>query len=166
MSMYQQSIPVITRALTNMMAVLDKGAAHASAKNTPDANYLGLRLAPDMFPLSAQLQIASDVAKGCAARLAGVEVQAFPDAEATFADSKARIANIIDYLASFKPEQIDGSEERDIMLKSPRGELHFKGLAYLHGFVMPNVYFHSSMTYALLRAAGVEIGKQDFLGAM
>jgi uncharacterized protein len=164
MSLFQHSIPPMIRALNNLSAVLEKGAVHAKAKATDDANYLNMRVSPDMFPLSRQVQIACDMAKGGGARLAGIEPPKHEDNEASFADLQARIAKVVAFLEGLTAAQIDGQEARDITLKSPRGEIAFKGMDYLTGFVLPNVYFHSSMTYALLRGAGVEVGKQDFLG--
>ena len=164
MALFQHSIPPLINALGNLSAVLEKGAAHAKAKGTDEANYLGLRISPDMFPLSRQVQIACDMAKGGGARLAGLEVPKHEDTEASFAELQARIGKVIAFLETITPSQVDGAEAKEIMLKSPRGEMTFRGLDYLTGFVLPNVYFHSSIAYALLRGAGVEVGKSDFLG--
>ena len=166
-SMYQASAPVFTRMLTNLSVVLDKAQAHADAKKFDSANYLGARLAPDMLPMSKQVQIACDAAKGCMARLAGVEIPKHPDTEASIAELKARIATVIDYVKSFKPEQIDGTEANEIVLKlGPKQDfiLNFNGLSFLQGFSMGNFYFHITMAYALLRHQGVDLGKSDFLG--
>jgi uncharacterized protein len=164
LSMYQASVPVLIRALENLSRVLDKGAAHAKAKSVDEANYVNMRLIPDMFPLSKQVQIVCDIAKMGGSRLAGLEPPAHEDTEVSFADLQARCAKVIDHLKTFSPAQIDGSEDRDIVLKSPRGEMNFKGQPFLFGFVLANVHFHSTMTYALLRSAGVDIGKGDYLG--
>jgi hypothetical protein len=127
---------------------------------------LNWRLAPDMFPLTRQVQIASDIAKGGAARLAGREVPSYADDEASFAELKARIEKTIKFIESIPAKEIDGSEDRDIALKVGGQEMRFKGAAYLVHFVLPNVYFHATTTYAILRRCGLEIGKRDFLGAI
>jgi uncharacterized protein len=166
-SMYQSSAPVFVRMLKNLSAILDKAQAHADTKKFDSAVYLQSRLAPDMLPLAKQVQIACDAAKGCMARLAGVEIPKHPDTEQTVADLKARIATVIDYVQSFKPEQIDGSEAREIVIKlGPKQDriLNFTGVSFLQAFAMGNFYFHVTTTYALLRHQGVEIGKADYLG--
>jgi len=164
LSMYQASIPVFIRMLTSLSAILDKAEAQAEAKKIDLSALTKARLAPDMLPFTVQIQIASDTAKGCAARLGGIEVPSFPDTESTFPELKARIAKTIDFLKSVKPEQIDGSEQRDVTLKQRTGELHFKGQNYLLSFALPNFFFHVTTAYALLRHNGIEIGKQDYLG--
>ena len=164
LSLYQASVPVLIRNLNNLRAVLEKGAVHAEAKKLDPTTLLNFRLFPDMFPLSRQVQIACDMTKGCPARLAGVEAPKYEDNEASFADLYARIEKTVAYVKTFKPEQIDGNEERAIVLKTPRGDLNFTGLTYLQGFVLPNAYFHATTAYNILRHNGVEIGKQDYLG--
>ena len=163
-SMYQASVPVYLQYLNSISAVLDKGAAFAEAKKIDPAVLLQTRLYPDMHPLVKQVQIFTDQATRGVSRLAGVEPPPFPDTEANFADLKARIAKAIAHVQSFTPEQIDGSEGRDIVMKTPRGDLTFKGLQYLLGFSLPNFFFHATTTYAVLRHVGVEIGKMDFMG--
>ena len=163
-SMYQVSVPVFVRALSNLRAILEKGAAHAEAKKFKPEVLLNDRLAPDMHPLTRQVQIATDQVKGCAARLAGVEVPKFEDNEASFEDLYARIDNTLAFVKSLKPEQIDGSENKDVSLPTPRGPLEFKGQPYLLFFVHPNLYFHCTTAYAILRHNGVELGKMDFVG--
>jgi hypothetical protein len=166
-SMYQSSAPVFVRMLKNLSAILDRAQAHADAKRFDSAVYLQSRLAPDMLPLVKQVQIACDAAKGCMARLAGVEIPKHPDTEQTLAELKARIATVIDYVQSFKPEQIDGSEAREIVIKlGPKQDriLDFTGVSFLQAFAMGNFYFHVTTTYALLRHQGVDIGKADYLG--
>ena len=165
MSMYQASIPHFIVMLNNLSKILDKAAAHAEAKKIDLSVFVNARLAPDMFPLSRQIQIATDGVKGCAARLAGVEVPGYPDTESTFPELKARIAKTIDFLKSFKPAQIDGSEEKKIALKVGGQELTFLGQPYLLTFVIPNFYFHVTTAYDILRHNGVDIGKRAFLGA-
>ncbi len=164
-SMHSASAPVFLRMLRNMLQWLDKAEAHAQARGFDAANYLGLRLAPDMFPLSRQIQIASDAAKGCMARLAGQEVPKWADDEATLDDLRGRIRKTIDYVASFEPAQIDGSETREIQLVKRNGDvLRYQGEEYLKHNAMPNFYFHATTLYALLRQAGVAVGKGDYLG--
>lgn len=165
LSMYSASAPVFARGLTAMLAWLDRAEAHAAARKFDPLNYLGLRLAPDMLPLTRQIQIASDGAKGCMSRLAGVDSPRWDDTEASFAELRERIRRTIDYVDAFRAEQIDGSDDRPIAVPLRNGEaLHFTGESYLKHFVLPNFYFHCAMTYALLRHAGVELGKADFLG--
>ncbi len=163
-SMYQASVPVYLQYLNAISAVLDKGAAFAESKKIDPAVLLQTRLYPDMHPLVKQVQIFTDQATRGVSRLAGVEPPPFHDTEASFADLKARIAKAIAHVQSFTPEQIDGSEGRDIVMKTPRGDLTFKGLQYLLGFSLPNFFFHATATYAILRHVGVEVGKMDFMG--
>jgi hypothetical protein len=165
-SMYDFSIPVMTRGLSNMSALLDKAAAHAAAKKFDSVVLAQTRLYPDMHPLVRQVQIACDTAKGAAARLAGIEVPKHEDTETTFAELKARIAKTLDFLKSVNAAQLKDTESRAIEIKFPNGSWKFTGIAYLNDFVLPNFYFHVSMVYALLRKSGVEIGKMDFLGAI
>lgn len=163
-SMYQASIPVFTRGLTNFAAILDKAGAHAETKKIDPTVLIGSRLYPDMFPLSRQVQIATDNAKGPAARLAGIEVPKYEDNEKTFPELRARIQKTIDFLKTLKPEQIDGSEERAITLQLRGSAVTFQGLQYLMAFALPNFFFHITTAYGILRHNGVEIGKQDYLG--
>jgi uncharacterized protein len=163
-NMYQASVPVLVRYLKNISNVLDKGAAYCAAKKVEQTVLTGYRLAPDMFPLSRQVQIMSDGAKGCGARLAGVEVPSFPDTETTIDELKARIAKTVAFLEGLKPEQFDGAETRDISFKAGPNEYKFKGADYFTGWVLPNFYFHATATYAILRHCGVELGKRDYLG--
>ncbi len=164
LTMHATTAPAFTRMLNNLLAWLDKAQAHAEARKFDANNYLGLRLAPDMLPLTRQIQIACDGAKGCMARLAGVEVPKWDDTEATIDDLRARVRRTLDYVASFTPAQIDGSETREIVVPTRTSELRFSGEDYLRHFVLPNFYFHATTTYALLRHAGVELGKRDYLG--
>ena len=148
-----------------MLVWLDKAEQHAATRKFDTANYLGLRLAPDMLPFTRQIQIATDGVKGCMARLAGLEVPKWEDNEASLDELRARIRKARDYVQSFAAEQIDGSEGREILLPTRQGEpLRFTGENYLKHYVLPNLYFHATTTYALLRHAGVEVGKRDFLG--
>ncbi len=163
-SMYQASVPVFTRALHNLSAVLEKGAAYASAKGVTPDGLLQQRLIFDMLPLIKQVQIACDTAARSTARLAGVEPRSFPDEETTLAQVQDRITRTLDYLGSFKPEQIDGSEEREIVHPGRAGETRYRGLAYVTDYALPNFFFHCTTAYDILRVAGVAIGKRDFLG--
>jgi hypothetical protein len=163
-SMYQACVPPLLRTLGNLAGILDKAAAHAAAKKIDPAVLIGSRLYPDMFPLARQVQIASDNAKGSAARLAGIDPPRYEDIEATFPELIARVRKTADFLGTFKPGQIDGSEERTITLVMRHGTLTFPGQTYLLSYALPNVYFHATTAYAILRHNGVEIGKQDFLG--
>ena len=165
-SMYDISIPVLVRGLTNLSAILDKAAAHATTKKFDSAVLAQSRLFPDMHPLVRQVQIACDTAKGAAGRLAGVEVPKHEDTEATFADLKTRIAKTLDFVKSITAAQVKDSESRSIELKFPNATLKFTGVAYVTDFVLPNFYFHTSVAYALLRKGGVEVGKSDYLGAI
>jgi hypothetical protein len=165
LSMYSASVPVFARTLTAMLAWLDKAQAHAEARGfSPDA-YLALRLAPDMLPFTKQVQIACDMVKGCVSRLAGAEVPSWPDDEATLEQLRGRIRRTLELVQAADRARIDGSDDREIVLQMRAGERRFSGEDDLKGYVLPNVYFHATMTYALLREAGVELGKKDFLGA-
>lgn len=166
LSMYQASIPVFLRAMRNLSAILDKAVAHAEAKNFAPEVLINARLAPDMFPLARQVQSVSDAAKGCAARLAGIEVPSYPDTETTFPELQERLAKTVKFLESIAPKQIDGSEERPVVLKMRSGEMRFTGQTYLLSFVLPNFFFHMTTAYDILRHNGVEIGKLDFLGGV
>ncbi len=163
-SMYQASVPVLIHTLNNLVNILEKGATHAEMKKIDPSVLVNTRLFPDMFPLSKQVQIASDIAKRGAAQLAGVEAPKFEDNETTFPELIDRIQKTISYLDTLKPEQIDGAEEKTITLKMRDNTLSFEGMPFLLYFVLPNVYFHVTTAYDILRHCGVEIGKQDFLG--
>ena len=165
LSMHSASVPVFVRMFGNAQQWLLKAEAHAQARKFDPNNYLGLRLAPDMLPFSNQIQIASDGAKGCVARLAGEEIPKWEDNEASLADLRTRLQRTIDYVQSLPAERINGSEKREIVLPRRQGDpLRLDGEGFLKHFVLPNVYFHLTTTYALLRHAGVELGKRDFLG--
>lgn len=165
-SMYAASIPVFTRMLNNLANILDKASAHAEAKKIDPTVLLNFRLAADMFPLIKQIQIATDNAKGMAARLSGQEIPKYEDNETTIEELQARIRKTLDFLASIRPEQLDGQEERQVVLKLPKVEHHFTAINYLLHFALPNFYFHVSMAYSILRHAGVDIGKMDYLGTI
>ena len=163
-SMYQTSVPVMVRMLGNLRGILEKATAQAEKREYDVAILLNSRLFPDMFALTRQIQIATDMAKGAAARLAGQEPPAYADTETTMSEVLARIDKTIAYLQTFKAEQIDGSEGKAIELKTRRGTMNFVGQQYLLNFVLPNFYFHLTTTYNILRHNGVEIGKMDFVG--
>ena len=165
LSMYQASVPVFIQGLTGLGGVIDKAASHAAERKIDPAALLQARLYPDMFPFARQVQIATDFAKGGAARLAGVEFPAYEDSETSFEELKARVDKTIAFLRTLDAAQIDGSEERDISLVR-RGETSIvKGQAYLLEQAMPNFYFHITTAYAIQRHNGVEVGKRVFLGA-
>lgn len=163
LSLYEASIPVYIRTLKNLDSFLDKAVAHAKATGTDLSTYTDARLIEDMHPLPRQIHLASDAAKGGAARLAGIEAPAMPDVEVTFPDLKARIAKTIAFLETITPEQVDGDDERNIELKFPNRVMNFTAKAFLLTFSMPNFMFHVTTAYALLRSKGVPIGKMDFL---
>ncbi|HEY9103342.1 DUF1993 domain-containing protein [Chitinimonas sp.] len=164
LSMYQASIPGFVRTLKNLDAILDKAVACAEARKYDPTVLVGCRLAPDMLPLARQIQIATDGVKGCAARLAGIEVPSYADDEATIAELKARIAKTIAFLESVPADKIEGSEERVVTIKLRGKDTEFKAVPYLFHFVIPNFYFHVTTAYDILRHNGVEIGKRDYLG--
>ncbi len=163
-SMYAASAPLFLRMLGNLDQLLEKAEANAKERGFDPNVLVTQRLAPDMRPLSAQIQLASDSAKGAMARLSGGAAPSMPDTEATIADLRTRTSNTIDYVKSVPASAIDGSEEREVVLKFPNGEMKFTGLAYLTGFVIPNFLFHVTTAYAILRHNGVPLGKMDFLG--
>jgi len=163
-SVYEASVPMFLHTLKNLRAILQKAAAHAEAKKF-DANILASsRLFPDMFPLTRQVQIAADAAKGAGARLAGIPIPKFEDTETTLPELIARVEKTIAFLETIKPEQMQGAEDRVIELKSPRTSHTFSGLVFLRHWAIPNFFFHVTTTYNLLRHNGVEIGKDDYLG--
>lgn len=159
MSMWDASVPVFVNALTNMRAWLDK-----AAREIDEAELLQSRLAPDMRPLPAQYQMASDSAKNALARLSGTDAPAMPDVEMTFAELKQRCDRTIEYVSSFSKQHLQGSEEREVVLKFPNGMgYRFRGQDYLTGFALPNFMFHVTTAYGIMRHAGVSLGKPDFL---
>lgn len=163
-SMSKAAVPVFTTYLTNLAAFLAKAAANAESRKIDQTVFITARLAPDMFALARQVQIATDHAKGAVARLAGIAVPSFADTETSFDELQARIQKTLDFIATVPAESIDGSEDRDIALKAGPNELHFKGEAYLTTFALPNFFFHLTTAYAILRHNGVDVGKRDFLG--
>lgn len=166
LSVYQAAIPPIVRMLNNLGAILDKAATHATEHKIDPSVLLGYRLYPDMLPMIRQVQIATDHAKGCAARLAGHEPPKYEDNEASFPELAARIAKTVAYLESFKPAQFEGAEERAVTVPMRDRTLNYDGLTYLLGFALPNFYFHVTTAYDILRHCGVKIGKRDFIGKL
>ncbi len=165
-SMYQASVPRIINMLGNLSRIIEKAQAHADAKKIDPAAIIDFRLYPDMFSLCRQVQIATDTAKSVVARLAGADIPAYEDNERSFDDLKARIAKTITFVETFTPAQIDGTEDKDIVTKRGDKETHYKGMQFLLNHAMPNVYFHVTTAYNILRHNGVEIGKRDYLGTV
>jgi uncharacterized protein len=163
-SMYQASVPAFIRSLNNLASILEKAAAHSQARKIDDSVLLNSRLYPDMFPLVRQVQIATDTARSGAGRLASVDFPAYEDKEATFQDLALRIRNTIAYLESLQPAQIDGTEDKTISWQSRSSTKSMQGLPYLMNHLLPNIHFHVTTAYGILRHNGVEIGKKDFLG--
>jgi uncharacterized protein len=163
-SMYQASVPRFANTLRNLSAILDKAQAHCEAKKIDPAVLGATRLIADMLPLSRQVQIACDTAKGAVARLASVEIPKHEDTEQTPTELKQRIARTIDFIVLLKADRIDGSEDREVVLKIGGKDTSFTGMQYLLGFAYPNFYFHVTTAYNILRANGVDVGKRDYLG--
>jgi len=163
-SMHAMSVDLFVHTLSNLSAVLEKGIAHAKERKFEPAVLLASRLAPDMFPLTRQVQIAGDIAKNAVSRLAGQDPPRFEDTEATFEELHARIARTIDYLKSIPASAFEGAETRDIKIKAGDRSLEFKGLQFLQQWAIPNVLFHATTAYDILRHNGVHLGKRDFLG--
>jgi uncharacterized protein len=164
LSMYQASVTAFVRQLNNLVAILDKAAAHADAKKIDPKVLINSRLFPDMFPLVRQIQIATDTARGGAARLAGVAVPEQEDTETTFPELVARIRKTISYLETLKAEQFEGAEDRTVTWQTRSSTKTMQGLPYLQNHLLPNLYFHITTAYNILRHSGVELGKKDFLG--
>ena len=166
LSMHTLSVTTFSRALANLKAVLEKAKAHALEHKIEESAFINARLYPDMFPLSRQVQIATDIARGTAARLAGVEPPSFEDKEQSFDDLMARIDRTVDYIRGLDERAFDGAETREIT-RPVGGQPHtFTGANYLLQFGVPNVYFHAATAYDILRHNGVPLGKADFLGAL
>ena len=163
-SMYQASVPRFVNILGNLSNILDKAQANVDAKKLDTATLTNYRLFPDMLPMSAQVQIACDTAKGLVARLAGVAIPVYEDNEKTLADLKARVAKTIAFIQTVTPAQIDGTEDKEIVIKRGDKETRYTGMQFLLGHAVPNFYFHVTTTYNILRHNGIEIGKRDYLG--
>jgi hypothetical protein len=164
-SMYAASIPVVNQMLGSLSALLTKAEAHAAARNINPEVLVQSRLFPDMLPLAKQVQIACDFSKGLCARLAGIDAPKFDDNELTLVDLQERIRKTLDFVATIKPEQINGTEERDITFSFGTNTREFKGMPYLLHYAMPQIVFHVTTAYAILRSSGVELGKRDFVGS-
>ena len=162
-STYQACMPSLFASLKNLDHILARAQAFSDARKVNASVLLNYRLAPDMFPLSTQVQIACDTAKGCGARLAGVDMPRYEDNEADLAQLRERVAKTLSFLKGLAPEKFEGAEERTIELKFPNSSYSFTGLNYINHFVMPNFYFHMTCAYAILRHCGVELGKSDYL---
>ena len=166
MSLYQVTVPVFVKALSNLRSVLEKAKTHALDHKIEEAAFMQARLFPDMLPLPRQVQIATDIARGASARLAGQEPPPYEDNEQTFDDLLARIDRTLAYIKGLDEKAFDGAETREIT-RPVRGQPHtFTGMNYLLQFAMSNVYFHCATAYGLLRHNGVPLGKADFLGAL
>ena len=163
-SIYDQLVPVFTQMLSALDKVLSKAEADATSRKIDLEVFVNGRLAPDMLPLTRQIQIMTDQAKGSASRLAGQDPPKWADDEKSFADLHARVQKTIAHLKTFKPEDFEGAEKRSVELKFPNATFNFTGKDYLLNFVIPNFYFHYTTAYAILRHNGVPIGKGDFLG--
>lgn len=164
LSMYDASVPVFVRMLNNLASILIKGAAHAEARKVDPAVLLGSRLFPDMFSLTRQVQIATDSAKAGASRIAGLEAPAFADTETTFEQLIERVRNTVAYLESLTPDQFVGAHTRMVTWQTRSSTNSMVGQAYLLNHATPNLYFHITTAYDILRHNGVELGKRDFLG--
>ena len=162
--MYQASAPRLINSMRNLSAILDKTQTYIDTKKIDPAALLQFRLFPDMLNLTRQIQIATDTAKGVVARLAGVDIPTYEDNETSVAELQARIAKTIAFIEGFTPAQIDGTEDKAIVTKRGDKETHYTGMQFLLGHAIPNVYFHVSIAFAILRHNGVEIGKRDYLG--
>ena len=165
-SMYERSIPVLIRNLNNLSVFLTKAASYASDNDIAGSVLTSSRLFPNMLPLTSQIQIACDTSKGAAARLSGIEAPSYEDTETSFEELQARITKTIKFLESVPADKVNGCEEKEITLKAGTTELKFTGKTYLQNFVFPNVYFHATTAFNILRHNGVEIGKMDFLGGL
>ena len=163
-SMYQASVPLFVNILGNLSRILDRAQAHVDAKKLDPTALTDYRLFPDMLPMKSQVQIACDTAKGVVARLAGVEIPVHEDTEKSLAELKARIAKAVAFIQTVKPQQIDGTEDKEIVIKRGETEVRYTGMQFLLGRALPNFYFHVTTAYNILRHNGIEIGKRDYLG--
>jgi hypothetical protein len=164
LSMYTASVPTCVRALNNLAAILEKAAAHAAARKIDPAVLLGTRLAPDMFPLAMQIHVANDISQSGAARLAGVDVPTFEAKERSLSEWIAATQNTVKYLESLPAAKFEGAEDRTVTWSTRSSTKHMQGAPYLFNHVLPNVFFHVTTAYDILRQAGLDIGKMDYLG--
>jgi hypothetical protein len=165
LTVYQASVPGILQTLNALLGILTKAQAHCEARKIDPIVMINQRLFPDMHPFARQSQITTDQAKGLMARMTGREVPAWPDTETSFDQLKARVQKALDYIQSFKPEDLDGTETRQVTLTMGGNDMTFPGAVYAFNIVMPNFYFHATAAYSILRHSGVEIGKRDFMNA-
>lgn len=166
LGMHQITVPPAIRSLTNLRHLLAKAAEHCQPRKIDPSALIGFRLFPDMLPLASQVRIATEMSVLCVCRLSGAEAPKFPDDEKTLAELDARVEKTLAFLSAIQPAQIDGTEKRPITFNTRRGEVTLEGIEYVQRFVLPNVYFHTTTTYNILRHNGVEIGKADFLGGL
>ena len=166
LGMHRIIVPPAIRSLTTLRHLLAKAAEHCEARTIDPSALIGFRLFPDMLPLASQVRIATDMCVLCVSRLSGTEAPKFPDDEKTFAELDARVEKALAYVSTIPPAQIDGTEKKSVTFKTRRGEVTLEGIEYVQRFVLPNVYFHTTTTYDILRHNGVEIGKADFLGEL
>jgi hypothetical protein len=164
LTIYQAAFPVTGRTIKALGGLLERAAGHCETRKIDPRTLLSYRMAPDMFDLKRQVQAVSDQAKGMTARLAGLPIPSFPDVEETFAELQERLAKTLDFVKSVSEAQVEGAEDKQITLKVAGNEMIFSGRDYLFGFFMPNFYFHATAAYTIIRHAGVEVGKRDFLG--
>ncbi len=166
LGLHATSAPIFDRGLRSMLVWFDRAEQHAQQRKFDAAGLLGMKLAPDMLPMLKQVQITTDVIKGCLARLSGDEVPSWPDDEKTFDDLRARVHRALEFVAAADPVRVDAGETREVVLTlRNRDPMRFAGADYLRFWALPNYFFHLTTTYALLRHGGVDLGKADFLGA-
>lgn len=163
-SVYDVTVPVFARMLTNLLAIMDKAEANAAERKFDTKVFSDMRLAPDMIPFRGQVMIATDHVKGCVSRLAGREIPSWPDTEHSFEELRARLIKALDLLATIKPEDLAGSESRDVTLKLGGQDVTMSGLTYVTERALPNFFFHITTAYAILRHGGVPVGKRDYIG--
>jgi uncharacterized protein len=163
-SVYGMTVPIFTRMLTNLLAIMDKAETNAAERKVDTLVLSNMRLAPDMIPFRGQVMIATDHVKGCVSRLAGREIPSWADTEETFPELRARIQKALDLLATVKPEDLDGGDTREVTLKLGGNDVTMPGQAYLTERALPNFFFHVTTAYAILRHAGVPVGKRDYIG--
>ena len=163
-SIYDVTVPVFNRMLTNLLAVMDKAEANATERKFDTVVFSDMRLSPDMIPFRGQIMIATDHAKGCVSRLAGREIPSWPDTEVSFGDLRGRIQKALDLLATITPADLEGSEARDVTLKLGGKDVTMNGLTYVTERALPNFFFHVTTAYAILRHGGVPVGKRDYIG--
>ena len=165
-ALYDAAMPTFIRGLKNLSSMLEKGKAFAAAQGRELSELLDARLIDDMASLTKQVQMTTDTAKFVAVRVGQIENDPWADDEASFADVQARVAKAIAFLQAASPDGFEGREDATVVLTTPSGDIPFTGSNYVHGFAIPNFFFHLSMAYALLRMKGVPLGKLDFLGAI